>query len=842
MDVEQRILQALQAGAPYPTDFATDDLARRLLKALNQPETSALDLAVLVRQLVRRWTLRDNRTIPVDLTSEVSAQLRSVAAKVGLIEIAPQRWTAVTWSPEWLDPDGRPCDTAALAGTDIGKRFHEDPLVSDPLFEKITNYGHYRTAGQRAACRAAISSPEGATVLCMLPTGSGKTEIALMLSARKKSGVTVIIVPTLALAADFERRFRDLYASMNAKINPNDLYFAWTSNTSDPVKERMRNRITQGQQPIVVTSPESMTRSLRQAMIMAAETGRFRGFVIDEAHLVTQWGRSFRPEFRTLSDFRHDLLQRALNNGHERAVTLLLSATLGAPEMKDLLALFSEPGPCAPIVANALRSEPDIWIARSQSEEERAARVIDCLAHVPRPAILYLTSPKTANQWMTRLKAEGYGRIATVTGETDASERGRVLQGIRAASDDGAAIDLVVATSAFGLGIDYEGIRTVIHACLPETVDRWYQEMGRGGRDGSSCGEYLLTAPEDTSEAESLGVRILTPEKASKRWKHLWKHRKTVGGVHYLDLQSSHGVRQGDYNRLWNAQLVQGLVELRQLNRRLVDVDDLRELLSEDIDTVTDWVAVEVISAEMNIPAFWVEKWDPWRTAESSHSRAALTSMLAVSNGTLRACDGIARAYEPDETLRAAWDAQLVWMTPLGPCGRCPGCRADGVTVRVDPPPRPRQDWAVESPVNDDLRSFVAAARGQYGVAVLVEPTGEDLGDALAAALIKIGVRHVAGEFNTLPDTPLGATLFRDAAPLAPRDLSPLSSFSRFGPSDSVSRHWLSQRVSPRKDPAGHDVFDILMVPEGTRIGGKELGRDILAMSALTALELLRKA
>ena len=86
-------------------------------------------------------------------------------------------------------------------------------------------------------------------------------------------------------------------------------------------------------------------------------------------------------------------------------------------------------------------------------------------------------------------------------------------------------------------------------------------------------------------------------------------------------------------------------------------------------------------------------------------------------------------------------------MKPLGPCGRCPGCRAAGAAVQVDPPPRPRQVWATGVELSEELRSFAAAARGQHGLVVLVERPGEDLGDALAAALGGDGVQHLAGDF-----------------------------------------------------------------------------------------------
>lgn len=840
MDEEQRVIEALAVGPPYPTDVE-DDLHRRLLGALNHPSSSALDRAVLVRQLLRRGSLRDRRTFPLDVVEPVSAQLRTVATQVGLREPTPNRWTARAWSPDWLDAGDGGCDEAALAGTEAGHRFHEDPLVADPFFEKITGFERYRTAGQRAACRAAMTSPEGSTLICMLPTGSGKTEIALTLADRRRSGVTVIVVPTLALAYDFERRFREHFAKRNPRIKPENLHFAWTSKTNETVREQMRNGIVLGQQPMLVTSPESMTRSLRLALMSAAETGRLVGFVIDEAHLVTQWGRSFRPEFRTLADLRRDLLERAAMHDWDRPVTLLLSATLGAAEMTDLAALFAEPGPCTPIVANALRSEPDIWVSRADNTEQRDARVLEALAHVARPSILYVTSPETAEEWYGRLKECGYRRIASVTGATSAHERSRVLEALRAAGDGRSGVDLVVATSAFGLGIDYAHVRSVVHACLPETVDRWYQEMGRAGRDGDACAEYLLTAPADKNEAESLGVRVLTTKVARDRWTDLWKNRKTVDDGEFLDLEGSRGVGRGDYNRRWNAQVVQGLVELGHLRRQMVDVDDLRELLDDNNASIADWTEVRLTSAELATDTFWTDTWETWRQKETGRSWDALERILAVSKSAVSACAGIAAAYAPSAELEDTWGERMRWMEPHGPCGRCPGCRAAGVPVNLDPPPRPAQLWPVSGTEPHELHRFVLAARGQNGVAVLTERVGEDLGLALAEALVAHGVRHVAGPLGRWSAALTAVPVFRDEAPLAPMDLAPVSSFSRFA-DEPVSQHWNRRRTRVRTTGDGTPLVDVLLLPARSRIGGKEVGRDIPALAGNTALEMLGKA
>ncbi len=820
-----------------------DDLHRRVVDVFSDQRASGMDRAVVLRHLLRRWSLRDGRDVPVEVLEIFEDALRRHSAEVGLLQQSNGMWIARTWTPEWMETYGVPPDSACSAGTEGGTRFSPEMFRADPFFDEITGFPTYKTAGQRAACRAVMSSPEGSTVIAMLPTGSGKTEIALCLAERSKLGVTIVIVPTVALAYDFERRFREHFARKNKKIRSEELSFAWTGATDEATRQRLKNAVMQGQQPLLITSPESMTRALRQTLLDAAAVGRLQGIVIDEAHLVMQWGRFFRPEFRTLADLRRDLLDQAEGGGHLRAVTLLLSATLGPAEMQDLTDTFGAPGPCNPVVANALRSEPDVWIAPSVSEDERTSRVLETLAHCARPAILYVTKPEKADHWLSVLRDAGYSRVASVTGTTKAVDRAAVLEGLRMGQAAARNLDLVVATSAFGLGIDYPYIRTVVHACLPETVDRWYQELGRGGRDGDASAAFLLTAPEDDREAASLGVLVLSPSVAKARWLDLWEYRREVNGRIFVDLEGARGtVGRGDYNRRWNCQVVQGLIELGELKREQFDIEDLRELLNRDDVEVADWTAVKRVSAGLGVESFWQDFWEPWQRGEMGRSSGALNRIGDVSRLLIPACQGISESYRPVGGLLSEWGDRLEYMQPSGECGRCPSCRHDGIQVLDDPPPSPPQVWGVADVGLSSLASFVESARGANGLAfVTYSADGPDSANEIARRLAGIGVQHLGG-VEWRPSARTQTPLFSDEFPLSPGNLSPTSSFSFYRPGQRVSPRWLLRRERPRLTIGGEAMLDLLMVPRGSTVGGRLVGRDIPALSVETALEILPRS
>lgn len=729
------------------------------------------------------------------------------------------RVDCIPFAPSWLD--GEPIvDANAVAGTQPGERTVYQDLPADPFFVDATGFNTYRSAGQRAAVRAAVGMPEDGTLLALLPTGSGKTEVAIAVAHLARRRTVVIVVPTVALAYDFERRFRHVVARLQPRAREEDLDFAWTNETDGPARDRFKSLLVQGRLPFLVTSPESMSGALLNTLRSAADGGRLAALVIDEAHLVTQWGRDFRPEFRQLSNLRRDLLRRARVSGHEGFRTILLSATLGEPELTDLVGSFVDRDRGTFVAANVLRPEPDYWVAPITKRDVRDARVLEAVTRLPRPLILYVTSPGVAERWVDQIRRMGFVRAAAVTGKTPGLDRRDVLRGLRVGAGSRSSYDVVVATSAFGLGIDNDQIRSVVHACLPETVDRWYQEVGRAGRDGHASAALLLPAHGDWDEAASLGVTMLRPETAHRRWTAMWQRRDERDRATYVDLHATpRETAGGSYSRRWNAQVLRGLQELGQIDRRQLSVDQAAalELPLGDPDNPHEWEQITLLAVDAQSPAYFEDIWEPWRLSLLEDSRTALEAMTKAAQPAASVCWLLANAYEPGSEIRQLFGESAVHAAPLADCGRCPGCRARGVQTHAPDLPSVPNRWPSMDTGSPELRRLMASAPTGTGLALILASQPSLTAAALASALLRHGVRFFAG-VAPAPTEARKHIVFVDGPDVMLEDVPPVPALVVPGAGESIDQRWLvSSERTPMRDGAPSPV--IMLVPPMTLVG-----------------------
>ena len=384
------------------------DIHRRVAAAIDaclraSDRVGPADVAGLVGHLLRRERelsphappggKRCPRVPPGQPVSSGSRQVWRVSPSAGTprLQVRP-----LPLSPTWLEGLE---PTAGVYGADgpDGRRRHDlGRSPADPMFAEVMGSETYR-GGQREAVRAIFSAPPGATVTVSLPTGTGKSAVALAPAIQwaRPQGVTLVVVPTIALAIDQERAAR---AVLQRTVRQVPARLAYYGDQSYEQKEAVRRCIRDGTQTLVFASPESVVTGLLPALYEAATRGFIRLFVIDEAHIVSDWGVEFRPEFQSLAGIRTDLLRDAQAAGHDPFRTLLMSATLGEDALLTLRSLFGRPGPFHTVASALLRSEPSYWIARCESDDERLERFMGIVGKLPRPAIVYTTRKRDATR------------------------------------------------------------------------------------------------------------------------------------------------------------------------------------------------------------------------------------------------------------------------------------------------------------------------------------------------------------------------------------------------------------------------------------------------------------
>ena len=667
-------LAGLLKGEPADWQAAPPSIDR-LRIALGSSRATSLDLAVLLRQALRfEHARRDYTVSPSVLVTHPRFAAFDMWQAVGLEVISTSSGplvSALPWQPDWLIANGDEGVDGLAASERICREFNGANAVGDPFLQSVGRVS-YRSPGQRAAVRAALSTPPGGTLVIALPTGEGKSMIFQLAQAvgfthpaqAAVTGVTLVIVPTVALGVNHE-----LEAVTVCNLSKPLAYQGGNDAQNAVIVERIAN----GSQGLCFASPEAACGALRTALRQAAEASYLRALVIDEAHLVDQWGTGFRTEFQELSGLRRELIAAAQPD--QRMRTLLLSATLTDSSLETLRSLFGTDGIFESIAAVQLRPEPDYWVAPVLPPQDRIAAILEALHHAPRPAVLYVTTVSDAENWHARLTAAGFGRTRMLHGKTGREQRERIVDEWRTGQ-----VDIVVGTSAFGLGIDYAHARTVLHACVPETLDRFYQEVGRAGRDGKASLSMIASTPRDFVHARAINKkRVIGVTRGRERWIAMFERKFTLASGNFalrIDGRPGSSAKDidqfGESNTDWNLRTLALMARAGLI--RLMGAPYPR------VEQQGDWLEIDVLNQAHMDPAVWRDLVEPVRKEGSDANNHNLALMRRFIDQSDCPAVVLGNLYGPHRVGRV--------------CSRCSICRDEPACRRVpEAVGEPRSPW-----------------------------------------------------------------------------------------------------------------------------------------------------
>jgi ATP-dependent DNA helicase RecQ len=306
--------------------------------------------------------------------------------------------------------------------------------------------------------------------LVVLPTGAGKSAI-YQIPAVLLPGPTVVISPLLALQ-------QDQIAALNERGDPL-IRAVRVSSAETPNQQREALReIREGRAEFLFITPEQLSNPDRLAEVRALKPGLV---AVDEAHCISAWGHDFRPDYLALGD---------LIKGLGRPPVLALTATASPPVREDIIERLQLHRP--EIHVSGL-DRPNLFleVAYCPDEDYRWRRLTALLDQGPMPGIIYVATRRAAEELSESLVRAGYNAAFYHGGMAGGAREQR--------HEDFTAdkIDIMVATSAFGMGIDKANIRWVAHVALPDSPDSYFQEIGRAGRDGAPANALLLWRAED---------------------------------------------------------------------------------------------------------------------------------------------------------------------------------------------------------------------------------------------------------------------------------------------------------------------------------------------------------